>query len=165
MQSPASLAHFNSPNQKRNKFFIKLQEYLLPVLTIFSIQETLLVGTQTSYFTAYRFTRTPFIFCNSCNHYCLPCQVSHTLGLTCDLGFTWSSCTCIFCNTLHPLAIKVFPLLSFSGHIHLVSVTLLSLLAAVGIVKIPTGEVLIRLLSFQILIMHTNNYQSVLTCH
>jgi len=53
----------------------------------------------------------------------------------------------------------------FSGHIHLVSVTLLSLLAAVGIVKIPTGEVLIRLLSFQILIMHTNNYQSVLTCH
>ena len=67
---------------------------------------TLLVGTQTSYFTAYRITRTPFIFCNSCNHYSLPCQVPHTLGLTCDLGFNWSSCTCIFCNTL---AMKVFP--------------------------------------------------------
>jgi len=107
MQS--SLAHFNLPNLKRNKFFIKLQEYLLPVLAIFSIQETLLVGTQTSYFTTYRITRTPFIFCNSCNHYCLPCQFPHTLGLTCDLGFNWSSCIRVFCNTLHPLAMKVFP--------------------------------------------------------
>ena len=108
MQSSAALAHFNLPNQKRNKFFIKLQGYQLPVLTTFSMQETLLVGTQTSCFTAYRITRTPFIFCNSSKHYCLPCQVPHTLGLSCDLGFNWSSCTCIFCNTLHPLAMKVF---------------------------------------------------------
>ena len=102
MQSSASLAYFNLPNQKWKKFFIKLQEYLLPVLTIFSIQETLLVGTQTSYFIAYRITWTPFIFCNSCNHYCLPCQVPHML--TCDLGFNWSSCSCMFCNTLHKVS-------------------------------------------------------------
>jgi len=43
-----------------------------------------------------RITRTPFIVCNSCNHYCLPCQVPHTLGLTCDLGFNWSACTCMY---------------------------------------------------------------------
>ena len=39
----------------------------------FQLTKSLLVGTQTSY---YRITRTPFIFCNSCNHYCLPCPHS-----------------------------------------------------------------------------------------